>query len=152
MVVYFWTPLAMLQNISIYLVLATLAPQEHAKRSLLTTLAPSCQLDCNSEAKMKSMEHPKRSIVDTFSSIMTSLWSASYPKWAPKSTLEASKTPSWPSLWASIPRFTDLCCFECCKETPRSSNASDGPPKSNMQKLVLEVPSKKNPWQTYWER
>ena len=30
----------MLQNISIYLVLATLAPQEHPKRSLLTTFGP----------------------------------------------------------------------------------------------------------------
>ena len=41
MVVYFCAPLAMLQNITIYYVFATLAPQEHPKRSILATVGPT---------------------------------------------------------------------------------------------------------------
>ena len=41
MVVYFVAPIAMLQNIAIYYVFATLAPQKHPKRSILAILGPT---------------------------------------------------------------------------------------------------------------
>ena len=36
-----WAPIAMLQNISIYLVFATLAPQEHPKKSISAIFGPT---------------------------------------------------------------------------------------------------------------
>ena len=41
MVVQIWTPIAMLQNIDIYYVFATLAPQNHPKRSILAIFGPT---------------------------------------------------------------------------------------------------------------
>ena len=66
-------PIPMLQNISIYLVLATLAPQEHPKRSLLTTFGPIMSARLQFRGKNEVNGAPQEVNIDTLGSITTSL-------------------------------------------------------------------------------
>ena len=127
-------PIAMLQNISIYLVLATLAPQEHPKRSLLTAFVPIMSTRLQFRGKHEVNGAPQEvnighlglhhviTMIIKLSKVGSKIDSGSL-----QCTLLATPV----SLTSKVSKFVLFWFFECCEEPLRSSNASDGSPKSS---------------------